>query len=93
MVSKLRTSKGRQANHPKQTSRQPILQVDFTYITSFGDKFPTPILTAIDIQTGMAMAAMITVKHSSATRRPVYKHSSLSVAGQKAFYKATMRST
>ena len=30
---------------------------------------------------------------SSATRRPVYKHSSLSVAGQKAFYKATMRST
>ena len=69
-------AKGRQANHPKQTSRQPIVQVDFT-----------------DIQTGMAMAAMITVKHSSATRRPVYKHYFWSVAKQKAFYKATRTST
>ena len=57
-------AKGRQPNHPKQTSRQPIVQVDFTYITGFGDKFPTPVLTAMDVQTGMAMAAMITNKHN-----------------------------
>ena len=57
-------AKGRQANHPKQTSRHPIVQVDFTYITGFGDKFPTPVLAAIDVQTGMAMAAMITNKHN-----------------------------
>ena len=57
-------AKGRQANHPKQTSRQQIVKVDFTYITSFGVKFATPILKAIDMQTGMAMAAMIIDKHN-----------------------------
>ena len=82
-------AKGRQANHPNQTSRQPILQVDFTYITSFGDKFPTPILTAIDIQPGMAMAAVITDKH-----KPVQLCKNLPTSipsgvwpRQKAFYK------
>ena len=48
-------SKGRQANHPKQTVRQPIVQVDFTYIKGHGDKTTTPILSAIDIQTGMVL--------------------------------------
>lgn len=57
-------SKGRQANHPKQTVRQPIVQIDFTYIKGHGDKTTTPILTAIDIQTGTAMAAMITDKQT-----------------------------
>ena len=63
-------AKGRQANHTKQptgTSRRPIVQVDFTYIKTFCDKYPTPVLTAIDIQTGMAMAAMITDKHNQFT--------------------------
>ena len=36
-------AKGRQANHPKQTSRHPIVQVDFTYspvlVTSFPHRY------------------------------------------------------
>ena len=86
--------KGRQANHPNQTSRPPILQVDFTYITSFGDKFPTPILTAIDIQTGMAMAAMITDKHNQSSYAKTCLQAFLLECGRtKGILQATMRST
>ena len=55
-------SGGRQTSHQQQTSRQPIIQVDFTYIKTYEDKWPVPILTARDIQTGMAMATMLTDK-------------------------------
>jgi len=86
-------AKGRQANHPNQTSRQPILQVDFTYITSFGDKFPTPILTAIDIQTGMAMAAMITDKHNQSSYAKTCLQAFLLECGRtEGILQATMRS-
>ena len=55
-------SRGRQTSHQQQTSKQPVIQVDFTYIKTYEDKWPVPILTAIDIQTGMAMATMLTDK-------------------------------
>ena len=31
-------SKGRQNNHPKQTTKQPVIQVDVTYYKSLGEK-------------------------------------------------------
>ena len=55
-------SRGRQTSHQQQTLKQPVIQVDFTYIKTYEDKWPVPILTAIDIQTGMAMATMLTDK-------------------------------
>ena len=55
-------SRGRQTSHQQQTPRQPIIQVDFTYIKTYEDKWPVPILTAIEIQTCMAMATMLTDK-------------------------------
>ena len=52
-------SKGRQNNHPKQTTKEPVIQVDVTYYKSLGEKQAIPILTAIDVETGMCMAAQI----------------------------------
>ena len=48
-------SKGRTDNHPKQASKQPVIQVDFTYMKAFGDKQVLPVLTAI----GMGMAVLV----------------------------------
>ena len=50
--------KGRTTNHPPQRSKRPVVQVDFAYIKAHNEK-PTPVLTAIDVQTGLCMAAMI----------------------------------
>jgi hypothetical protein len=52
-------SKGQQNNHPKQTTKQPVIQADVTYYKSLGEKHTTPILTAIDVETAMCMAAQI----------------------------------
>ena len=51
-------SKGRADNHPQQQqqSRQPVVQADFTYIKACGDKQVIPVLTAINAETGGAMA-------------------------------------
>ena len=44
-------SKGRQDNHPpRQSSKQPVVQVDFTYIKAYGDFQVVPILAAIDVE-------------------------------------------
>eukprot|EP00435_Cladocopium_sp_Y103_P020287 s1005_g4.t4 len=51
--------RGRATNHPTQKSKQPVIQVDFAYIKAHEDKEATPVLTAIDVQTGLCMAAMI----------------------------------
>ena len=54
-------SKGRADNHPQQQqqSKQPVVQADFTYIKAYGDKQVVPVLTAIDAETGMAMAVQV----------------------------------
>ena len=56
-------SKGRTNNHPKQASKQPVIQVDFTYMKAFGDKQVLPVLTAIDVESGMAMAVLVQDKN------------------------------
>ena len=56
-------SKGRTDNHPKQTSKQPVIQVDFTYMKALGDKQVLPVLTAIDVESGMAMAVLVQDKN------------------------------
>ena len=50
---------GKTNSHPRQKSSQPVTQVDMTYIKSLDDKSTTPILTAIDVETGMSMATLI----------------------------------
>ena len=50
--------KGRTTNHPPQRSKQPVVQVDLAYIKAHNEK-PTPVLTAVNVQTGLCMAAMI----------------------------------
>ena len=49
--------KGRTTNHPPRRSKRPVVQVGFTYIRARNEK-PT-VLAAIDVQTGLCMAAMI----------------------------------
>ena len=55
-------ARGRQNNHPKQHSTLPIIQLDFGYIKGFDDSNVHPILTAIDIQSGMIVARQLTDK-------------------------------
>ena len=55
-------SKGRANNHTRQFSKLPVIQVDFTYVKAFGDKQVVPILTAIDAETGLAMAVQVADK-------------------------------
>ena len=52
-------SKGRADNHPRQYNKLPVIQVDITYYKALGEKQATPILTAVDEETGMCMAAQI----------------------------------
>ena len=55
--------KGREDNHPRQQSKQPVIQMDFCYIEAFNDKQALPVLTAIDVETGMTMAVLVQDKH------------------------------
>ena len=48
--------KGRADNHPKQHSKTPVIQVDITYYKSIRETKTTPVLTAVDVETGMCMA-------------------------------------
>ena len=52
-------SKGRADNHPKQHSKAPVIQVDITYCKALGETKVTPILTAVDVETGMCMAVQV----------------------------------
>ena len=52
-------SKGRQDNHPKQTSKTPVIQVDLMYYKALGEKQTTSVLTAVDVETGMCMAVQL----------------------------------
>ena len=51
--------KGRSTSHLQQTSRKPIIQVDFAYLRGFEDQQAVAILRAIDIETGLCMATML----------------------------------
>ena len=55
-------NKGRADNHPKQTSKMPVVQFDFCYFKTAGEQTVTPILTGIDVETGMAMATVVSDK-------------------------------
>ena len=50
--------------HPRQrrNSRAPVVQFDFCYFKSLGEQKATPILTGIDVETGMAMAVVVSNK-------------------------------
>ena len=52
-------SKGRQDNHPKRTSKTPVIQVDLMYYKALGEKQATSVLTAVDVETGMCMAVQL----------------------------------
>ena len=52
-------NKGRADNHPKQKSKMPVVQFDFCYFKTAGEATTTPILTGIDVETGMAMATVV----------------------------------
>ena len=52
-------NKGRADNHPKQHSKLPVVQFDFCYFKTAGEQQTTPILTGIDVETGMAMATVV----------------------------------
>ena len=61
-------SKGRANNHPTQkTSTVPVIQCDFAYIKGIHDKQVIPVLTAIDVETGMSMATMVQDKQRQFT--------------------------
>ena len=55
-------ARGRANNRPKQQSTLPIIQLDFAYLKGFDDSKVHPILTAIDIQSGMMMALQLSEK-------------------------------
>ena len=52
-------SKGRADNHPKQHSQSPVIQADINYYKAMGETKVTPILTAVDVETGMCMAVQV----------------------------------
>ena len=61
-------SKGRANNHPTQKTRTvPVRQCDFAYIKGIHDKQVIPVLTAIDVETGMSMATMVQDKQRQFT--------------------------
>ena len=51
--------RGKSAPHQKQTSRKPSIQIDFAYLRGFQEEQTVPILTAIDIETGLCVTAML----------------------------------
>ena len=55
-------SKGRADNRPKQHSKSPVIQVDITYYKAMGETKVTPILTVVDVETGMCMAVQVEIR-------------------------------
>ena len=58
-------AKGRSDNHPKQHNKTPVIQCDITYYKALGEQVTSSIFTAIDVETGMFMAAQIEDKTQS----------------------------
>ena len=57
-------NKSKSDAHPRQqrNSKAPVVQFDFCYFKSLGEQKTTPILTGIDVETGMAMAVVVSNK-------------------------------
>ena len=55
-------NKGRADNHPRQQSKLPVVQFEFCFFKTFGEKEATPILTGIDMETGMGMVVLVSNK-------------------------------
>ena len=55
-------NKGRADNHPRQFSKLPVVQFDFCYFKTANEQHTTPILTGIDVETGMVMATVVSNK-------------------------------
>ena len=52
-------SKGRENHSKRQTDRQPVIQVDYFFVNTGPDVGQRAILTAVDVQTGLATAVVV----------------------------------
>ena len=57
-------SKGRQSHAVKKNDRQPVIQIDFSFLSTENDLPKRTILNATDVQTGYAMAIVLPAKRS-----------------------------
>ena len=57
-------SKGRQSHAVKKNDRQPVIQIDFSLLSTENDLPKRTILNATDVQTGYAMAIVLPAKGS-----------------------------
>ena len=57
-------SKGRQSHAVKKNDRQPVIQIDFSFLSTENDLPKRTILNASDAQTGYAMAIVLPAKGS-----------------------------
>ena len=57
-------SKGRQSHAVKKNDRQPVIQIDFSFLSTENDLPKRTILNATDVQTGYAMAIVLPAKGS-----------------------------
>ena len=57
-------NKSKSDAHPRQqrNSKAPVVQFDFCYFKSLGEQKTTPILTGLDVETGTAMAVVVSNK-------------------------------
>ena len=51
--------RGRPDAHPQRSSSRPITQIDFACLKGFENQYPKPVLTAIDIETGLCSATLV----------------------------------
>ena len=51
--------KGKADAHQHRTSNKPIIQIDFAYLKAFKEEAAAPVLTAIDIETGLCSATLV----------------------------------
>ena len=51
--------RGRADAHPQRSSNRPIIQIDFAFLKGFENQYTTPVLTAIDIETGLCSATLV----------------------------------
>ena len=57
-------AKGRQSHSVKKNDRQPVIQIDFSFLATENDLPKRTILNATDVQTGYAMAVVLPAKGS-----------------------------
>ncbi|CAE7244187.1 unnamed protein product, partial [Symbiodinium microadriaticum] len=57
-------SKGRQSHAVKKNDQQPVIQIDFSFLSTENDLPKRTILNATDVQTGYSMAVVLPAKGS-----------------------------